>query len=307
MLDKTLEERLLEVIASNFDPAQIDEIGSRFARNYCSQKILGLDEHVTVPVRKASNALIDYCTEKKCEDELVKMIIEMDGQKMNGRTITIPETEEFLSELARSGFVYDWKKRKLKNIKGSSFDLPNWGSLREGRQYDVTVASIDIVGNSELVKKHGLKKMEKMYFRLWKFLRRCIEEYDGRIWNWAGDGGILAFALKNHIIRGVRCCLEVQSLLPVFNIDPDNPIPDNIQVRIALDSGKIKYSEDTGRIVSDTINFAAHLEKQFTPADGISVSENIMERLTDKLKTIFWNQEEFEGRTICQVCIPGLQ
>jgi hypothetical protein len=97
MLDKTLEERLLEIIASNFDPAQIDEIGSRFARNYCSQKILG-----------------------------------MDGQKMNGRTITIPETEEFLSELARSGFVYDWKKRKLKKIKESSFDLPNWSSLREG-------------------------------------------------------------------------------------------------------------------------------------------------------------------------------
>jgi class 3 adenylate cyclase len=93
----------------------------------------------------------------------------------------------------------------------------------------------------------------------------------------------------------------------VFNTDPDNPISDKIQVRIALDTGKIKYSEDTGRIVSDTINFAAHLEKQATPADGISVSEDSREQLPDNLKTIFWNEEEFEGRAVYQVCIPGLQ
>lgn len=304
MLDKSLQAELVEILASNFNPNQIDEIGSLFDKNYNSHELLGMKDHITVPIRKAANALVDFCIHKKSDDELVSVLVETDGGKLMGKQVNIPEIEEFLSKLAEYGYVYDHKSRKVRKIKEDVMDLPNWGSLREGKQYDVTVGSIDIVSNSALVNKHGMKKMEKMYFRFWNYLRRLLRVYDGRIWSWAGDGGILAFTFKGNEIRAVQCALEIQALLPVFNTDPDKPVPDDIQVRIGLDSGKIKFSEDTGRIISDTINFAAHLEKQFTPPKGIAVSETVGDKLPKNLRELFCTEDTFEERTVYSICFP---
>lgn len=307
MLDKSLQAELVEILASNFNPVQIDEIGSLFEKNYNSHTILGMKDHITVPIRKGANALVDFCIQKKCDDELVSVLVETDGSKMMGKQVNIPEIEEFLSKLAEYGYIYDYKNRKVRKIKEDVMDLPNWGSLRDGKQYDVTVGSIDIVGNSALVNKHGIKKMEKMYFRFWNFLRRLLRVYDGRIWSWAGDGGIMAFTFKGHEVRAVQCALEIQALLSVFNLDPDKSIPDDIQTRIGLDSGKIKFFEDTGRIISDTINFAAHLEKQFTPPKGIAVSESVRENMPKKLKELFCTEDTFEEKRVYSICLPELR
>ena len=306
MLDKSLQAELVEILASNFNPNQIDELGSLFEKSYNSHTLLGIKDHITVPIRKAANALVDFCVHKKCDDELVSVLVETDGGKMMGKQVTIPEIEEFLYDLAEFGYVYDYKNRKVRKIKEDVMDLPNWGSLREGKQYDVTIGSIDIVSNSALVSKHGMKKMEKMYFRFWNFLRRLLRVYDGRIWSWAGDGGIMAFTFKGHETRAVQCALEIQALLPVFNTDPDKPIPDDIKVRIGLDTGKIKFTEETGRIVSDTITFAAHLEKQFTSPRGISVSDTVRERLPEKLKGLLCAEDTFEERKVYSICLPEL-
>jgi len=48
----------------------------------------------------------------------------------------------------------------------------------------VAVASVDICGNSELVKKHKPAMMEKVYYRLWDFLKHRLDMHDGRMWSW---------------------------------------------------------------------------------------------------------------------------
>ncbi len=149
-----------------------------------------------------------------------------------------------------------------------------------------------------------MKKIEKLYFRLWAFLRRLLSQHDGRIWNWAGDGGIVSFTFKNHITRAVLCALEIQSLLRVFNLEPDKPIPENISVRIGIDSGNIKFMFDTGKIVSDTINFAAHLEKEFTPGGGIAVSDTTLEKLPPLIADIFKESDTFENRKVYFTVVP---
>ena len=139
--------------------------------------------------------------------------------------------------------------------------------------------------------------MEKVYYELWEYLQYRLEHYDGRIWSWAGDGGILAFRNKDNISESVGCCLEILVSLPVFNLAPAKPIKDDIVLRIGMDSGKIKFYKDTGRIVSDVINYAAHLEKQGTKPNGLSVSDVIYKELTPALKSVFGSKHEFEGRT----------
>jgi hypothetical protein len=106
---------------------------------------------------------------------------------------------------------------------------------------------VDICQNSEFVKKYRTAVMEKTCYRLWDFLYS----------------------------------------LPVINLQPDKPIREAICLRIALDSGPVKFSDDTGRIVSEVINDAAHLEKKGTSPGALSVSDEVFAGLPATLKAVF--------------------
>jgi hypothetical protein len=116
------------------------------------------------------------------------------------------------------------------------------------------------------------------------------------MWNWAGDGGLLAFRGNNREQAAVSCCLEILYSLPVFNLQPDKPIRDDLCLRIAIDAGTVKYFEDTGRIVSNVINYAAHLEKKGTSPGALSVSGEVFDRLPKSMQSVFTAKREFEGR-----------
>lgn len=297
MLDPVLINDMTEMLTKHLKPNQIDEIGRMLLKRYNSHEKLGIDDHITIPRRRAAEALIDECLNRNKDEELIKCLIELDGSDLLGKPVCFDGIETFMKDLVSAGYLYDYKKRKIKKLKTEPEDLPNWGALREGKSYEVTVASIDIVGNSSLVKKYGMKQIEKVYAKFWNLLRRVLAVYDGRIWSWSGDGGLVAFAFKDHPSRAVLFALELQNVLSVFNVDPELPIDEPISLRIGLDTGNLKFSQNTGQIVSETINYAAHLEKNFTSAGKISISKELWQRLSEKLQAIFDCEGEFEGRT----------
>ncbi len=297
MLDPTLRNTIIEMLSKELKSDQIDEIGRFLIKGHSSHTTLGLNNHVTVTPRKAAAALVDECTENHREEELVKFLIELDGEKLMGRKVELSDLETLMNGLARSGYIYDPKKRKIRRTKESAEEMPNWGALKNGKQYEVSIGSLDIVGSSELVKRHGQKKMERLYFEFWNLLRRTLSQYDGRIWSWQGDGGLVAFTLKRHQERAVLWALELQQLIKVFNINPRTSISEEIELRIGLDAGKVKYMDDTGRIISDTINYAAHLEKSFTEPGGITISKQLLDAVPQEMVEHFSEKGEFEGRT----------
>ena len=298
MLDASLRAGLIELLSGSFNSDEISEIGALVLRKFDLHKLTNRHHHVTVPVRDASQTLVEACEEKKKVSDLVQLIIEADGSLLMGRRVTVKDLEIFLSNLARAGYVYDFDKRRLRESSRDLTELPNWGALREGREYEVTVASVDIVGSSSLVKSAGQRTMERVYYQFWAFLRDRLSHYDGRIWTWAGDGGMMAFAMKKDAERAVQCALEIQATMPVFNARPENPLRDPIAVRIGLDRGTVRYMNDPGRIISEAINFAAHLEKASTEPGGVSISDSLSRELPASLRTLFSPNGIFEGREV---------
>lgn len=299
MLDPVLINDMTEMLTKHLKPNQIDEIGRLLLKRYNSHEKLGIDTHITIPRRRAAEALIDECLSRKKDEDLIKCLIELDGGELLGKPVVFDGIEPFMNDLAYNGYIYDYKKRKIKKLREDIDELPNWGALRDGKNYDITVGSIDIVGNSALVKKHGMKKAEKLYYKFWSLLRRVLAVYDGRIWSWSGDGGLVAFTFKDHPTRAVLFGLELQNVLPIFNMDPGLPVDESIAVRIGFDTGSIKFSHNTGNIVSETINYAAHLEKAFTSPGKISISGDLCRRISPNLRSLFTDESEFEGRTAC--------
>ena len=293
---ETLSRELAEMIGKSFTFKDIEAIGQDIFGKYSTHKLEGLQSAISISTPNAAKRLVTECRAVHKTEMLLTTLLQLEGNYLNGKRVKLFNIENLLYHIAQSGAVYDYKRRKFMSVDKEKSLLLNWGSLRDGTTYNLTVASVDIAGNSKMVVKYGTKIMEKAYQKLWGFLRQKLAFYDGRIWSWQGDGGLFAFPHKQDINISVVCCMEILCALPVHNLLPDNPITQDIVLRIALDHGKIKFFADTGRIVSETINYAAHLEKNGTEAGGISASNTIYEQLTPRIKKKFTKKHTFEGR-----------
>ncbi len=298
MVDLALLHETAELISRTFRADDIEAIGRLIFKSFDCHKLAGKSSHITLSSRKCAVILVDYCNEEKRLFDLIQLLIQLDGSTMNGKLVSVEGLEGYLYKLTQTGIYYDFRKRKVLRSKKEIDDLINWGSLKEGKEYPLTLFSVDIVNNSKLVLKHGSNIMEKVYFQLKSFLVKKLYEYDGRLWNFAGDGGLAAFAFKGQVTRSVLCALDIQYSLPLFNINPVIQLTDTINLRIGIDTGKVKFFNQTGNIVSDVINFAAHLEKYEAKPGGVSISESVLKQLDKKIARLFPQKSTFEGKSV---------
>jgi class 3 adenylate cyclase len=295
-LEPALRNDLIELLAANFNPNEVNELGILILGSFDSNKVSGMKNHISLSSRKSAKLLVDRCELGGQLPALLKLVVEVDDSVMHGRSVRVDGLETFLGKLLKAGIVYDFKTRRIINSCNDPGDLVNWGCLKEGREYETAIISLDIANNSTLVRKHGLRKMERLYFTLWGFLRDKLAVTDGRIWSWAGDGGIIAFALKDSTRRAVRFAIEVQTSIPVFNLISALDSHADVALRIGIDSGKVRFNGDTGKIVSDVINYAAHLEKKSTEPGCISLSRAVYDTLPKRLATLFHFEGIFEDK-----------
>ncbi len=287
VLEPAIYNDLVELIALNFKPNEVNELGKLILKRFDSNQAAGTKNTISLSSRKSAKLLVDFCMQFGQIHALIKLVVEMDDGTIHGRQVKIEGLEVFLSKLIRSGIHYDFKTHKVVSTCEDPSELVNWGCLKEGRAYDITIVSLDIIGNSALVRKFGPHHMEKLYYKLWGFLRQKLAALDGRIWSWAGDGGIVAFAFKDHVQRAVRFAIEVQSTVPVFNLTSTDHFPADIALRFGVDTGKVRFSSETGKIISEVINRASHLEKKACQAGTVTISRAVRDMLPSKLASIF--------------------
>lgn len=298
LFDVTLTREISELIAKNFTFTDIEAIGKYIFKKYSTHSLEEINESISISPLNAAKRLVYECEINNQLNVLYTFIIELDNTLLNGKTVKINGLENLLYKLANTGIYYDFNKRKLRFYNQDKKLLKNWGSLKEGREYSITIASLDVCDSSSLVKKYKPSVMEKVYFQLWEFIRKRLDIYDGRIWTWAGDGGILAFQNKNELFAGVSCCLDILISLPVFNLSSNILISEDISLRIGMDTGMIKFSDDTGMIVSGVINYASRVEKNATCTNGLSLSEDLYNNLPSEMKNVFTEGDRFEGRRV---------
>lgn len=297
MYDATIIKDLTEIVGKSLTFPDIELLGKYFFKEFSAHQALNVRETQSISPLNASNAVVTLAVDKNRFEELLQFVIELDGSVLNGKTVKLSGLENLLYKLTRRGVYFDFNRRKFVKISEDKDLLINWGALKDGKEYPIIIASIDICANSELVKKYNTNVMEKVYFQLLEYIKKKLIQYNGRVWYWAGDGGILAFRNDE---RGpsyaVCCCLEILFAMPVFNLWQTKPIKDEIKLRLGMDMGTIKFFSDTGRIVSDVINYASHLEKKGTEANGLSVSDSIYNALSNEMKAVFKNKTLFEER-----------
>ena len=299
MFDTSLVKDLAEMLGKSLTFKDVEAIGGYIFKDhsYRTHAVAGVARGVSISPLNAAKKLVEECENRNKIKDLFAFAFELEGVPLNGRNVQLEGLENILYRLSRTGLYFDYAKRKFIDVRVDKQSLLNWGALRNGKEYPTVIASVDICQNSELVRKYKSGKMEKVYYQLWGFLKHKLDLYEGRIWTWAGDGGLFAFRGEKSISDAVSCALEILYSMPVFNVQPYKPIKEEICLRIGMDFGPVKFFEDTGRIISDVINYAAHLEKQATKPGALSIASDIYAKLPASMKAIFTEKQDFEGKT----------
>jgi class 3 adenylate cyclase len=154
--------------------------------------------------------------------------------------------------------------------------------LRELEEYIFTFLSIDIVGNSGLVRKYPDKMIQKTYSDLRKIVQDAVEKRNGRIWNWEGDGGLSAFYFSHKNNAASLSAMEIIHELFLYNLIRCR-LDEPLRVRIAVHSGPSEFRYNFEDIKSDTIKNIEEIESKYTKPNSVTYSNNVYHMLDNIL------------------------
>ena len=294
----TLPRELMELLTRSFSFGDIESLGKDIFYTYSTHLLEDIIPEITISPSMAATRLVYECHKAKKLSVLISYLIQIEGHYLNGKTVSLRGLEELLYNISENGYHFNYEAKKLIPIKEKKEALASWGILREGKSYHVSIISVDTVENSKFVQKYGTVPMQAIYNQLAEFVTEITSEYRGRVWSWAGDGGLLAFRGSEQAQLALRTVLKIQLCMPIFNLRNKVNLRERIEVRCGIDSGQVRFYKDLGRIISGTINYAAHLEKSVSPPSGLAISDSVYTLLPPQLQELFQSkQKEFEGRT----------
>lgn len=294
MFPLQVKAKLIEIISKYFTTEEIDLIGKDLFGKFNAHFLSGQPFGTILQTSVAAKTLVEYSIQQNKLKELTQLIISIglhSGKAVILRDIEIPEVHELLTILSSLGYHYK------DNVLVYTEEKDSWGYLEENREYYFSYMSIDIVGNSKIQISYPKELVEEVYSKLQKLIRILVEFYDGKIWNWAGDGGLAAFYVGNVEELAVFSAMKIFYELSLFNLEPSrNKFDEPIKLRIGIHAGWSAYKHQKGNILSDAINFVSHLEKNYTNANHISISKTIYDKLNPRLQKAFKEKGTFEDK-----------
>jgi class 3 adenylate cyclase len=285
--------KLIEIIGNKFSYEEILVIGRRFEINFEICTAENQYGRLRLPPHPASEYLMNFIRKNDKISELVQFLIDLDCHSLNGRQIIFKELEELLVTLRHNGIGYDLNKREFYLISEKEAG-PKWENcLHEEKEYEFSYVSVDIVKSSDIARSEDIKLVKNTINSLFELIKKSAHNYNGSIWSWQGDGGIVVFWGKQCIFQSIYFSMEALGLLPLFNVR-QNSLENDIALRFGIDCGKTSYKKEKGNIISNNLNFAVHLEKKCTAVNSITISDRVHKTLDFKQSTYFQSKGQLE-------------
>ncbi len=291
---KKLSRIISSTLSKNFNSEEIVYIARELERNFDIYEVSGFPSSMRLPAKDTADVVCRFFLEKKLLTELVNVILGLNNKQFRGKMVYLKDIGTLAKAIEDMGYEYS---KESKGIRMSEKDgkRPDFGVCKEGEEYDFALMDIDIVKNSEIVNKFSYDLVKSTYTKIIAYFTNRIEKRGGRIWTWAGDGGLAAFYGNEMCVKAVNAAIDIVAGIPLFNAE-HNDLPVDLNVRVAVHKGRCIYRENKDLMLSDDINFVVHLEKKFTHINSISLSENVFQELSDRHRKFFFPDGIFERR-----------
>lgn len=130
----------------------------------------------------------------------------------------------------------------------------------------VAIMFVDMVGYTALMQENeSLAKEKRKHLK--QVLERAVNEFDGKVIQYYGDGSLSIFS---SAINGVRSAISIQQQLQ------KHP---KVDVRIGLHTGDVTIEEET--IYGDGVNLASRIESMATPG-SVLISDKVYDEIRNQ-------------------------
>jgi len=296
-LSSGLKRLTVKALSESMDVNTMVTITRKLIPGYDIFKRTGFPESIPVPNRDAAGQIVRDMENADLFHHFVNLLMQVHQVGLMGRLYPISHLHEIIQEIIDLGFVYD-KENKLFVEDGKILKTKNWGVLREGDEYIFAFLRLDIVGNSNLVRKYPENVVQKAYGDLRDIVERCIDQRNGRIWNWEGDGGLVAFFFSNKSLLSTLSAMEIIHELFIYNqvyCTLDTPLA----VRIAVHCGSCNFSFDVDEISKhDVIKEIVRIESKHTGPNTVTISNVVYPALNELLLMRFNPIKADDGKTM---------
>jgi class 3 adenylate cyclase len=263
----------------------MQQVARRVIPNYDIYERSGFPSAIGMPRADAARHILKDFLREGFLVKFVEALIEVTTQGYMSREVRIPLLTRIIAEVEDQGYRYSREKGVFVEA-GERERTMGWGTLREGRTYEFALLRMDVVGNTDMVRRYPQSQVAAAYASVRAMITLQVEKRDGRIWEWEGDGGLAAFYFLDKTIQATLCGMEIVHELFIYNL-LGRALPEPVRVRLAVHAGPCRFLKSVKESGGDTIRRAELLESRYTHPGCLTVSPGVFTDLGSKLAPLF--------------------
>jgi hypothetical protein len=180
----------------------------------------------------------------------------------------------------------------------------NWSSVVPGGEYTFSMMFVELDEKDQMEKRYGPQNLSIALSSFRSYIEGFVKKFGGRIWMWFSFGGIVLFPFDAKTCPALTCGFRLMLFKHLYDIEGSH-FPNFLSFRVVLQIGNTPYTEqNTGHIVSDSLNSIFHLGQQFTQPGNFCVTEEVLQFGHSTLRDFFVAAGTFEGRQILRMRRP---
>jgi hypothetical protein len=202
--------------------------------------------------------------------------------------------------------LLDEAAAKARGVLQASY-LPSgsdWQEVVAGREYTFCFMFIELDGKEDMEKKYGVANLSIALASFRNYIEDFVRPFGGRIWIWLSFGGVILFPFDAKTCPALTCGFRLMLSKHLYDVEGSH-FPTFLSFRLVLLVGNTVYSEEnTGHIVSDTLNGLFHLGQQYARAGNFYITEEVLHFGHPGLRAYFNSAGTFEGRKVLRMRRP---
>ena len=278
----------VRALSESMEPRVMIHLIREIFPNYDVHARTGYPESLSIPSMEVAAQIVSDVLAGEEFPNFLTLLIRAQEEGIMGRQYPVAYLREIIKETFDLGLIYD-SVNKVFVEDPKVRQTRNWGVLDEGKEYTLAFLSVDIVGNTRLVRTYSEPVVHRTYADLREIIQNTIIRRNGRIWNWEGDGGLVAFFFGNKHMSAAVSAIEIIHEMYLYNrlrCALDEPLC----IRIGVHAGPCEYNNTLDNLERiQTIVETFELERTSSP-NGVTISVVIKvmleEIISEKFKSL---------------------
>ncbi len=180
----------------------------------------------------------------------------------------------------------------------------DWSAVVPGGEYTFSMMFVELDNKDQMQKRYGPQNLSAALSSFRTYVDGFVRKFGGRLWMWFSFGGIVLFPFDAKTCPALTCGFRLMLFKHLYDIEGSH-FPNFLSFRVVLHIGNTPYTEqNTGHIVSDSLNTIFHLGQQFTRPGNFCVTEEVLQFGHSALREFFIPAGTFEGRQILRMRRP---